>query len=179
MYPRPRFEGFSAWWTLFGSGMARSNLGQTLVNPGQTWSTLVKLGQNSPNSGKCIPGHVSRVSGIVGPSRVRNGTVNSWSNLVNPGQSSPKFGKCIPDHVLRISRYIGLKSGQKWLGQPSVKLGQPWSNLVNPSQIWSNFGKCALDPVLRLFAWRALVGSGRLGSELSRFACRHPRKSRG
>ena len=28
---------------------ARSNLGQTLVNPGQTWSTLVKLGQTLGN----------------------------------------------------------------------------------------------------------------------------------
>uniref|UniRef100_A0A2N9GKK3 Reverse transcriptase RNase H-like domain-containing protein n=1 Tax=Fagus sylvatica TaxID=28930 RepID=A0A2N9GKK3_FAGSY len=54
---------------------------------------------------------------------------------------SPKSGKCIPDHILRISRYIGLKSGQKWLGQPSVKLGQPWSNLVNSGRIWSNLLK--------------------------------------
>jgi hypothetical protein len=28
---------------------ARSNLGQTLVNPGQTWSNLVKLGQSWSN----------------------------------------------------------------------------------------------------------------------------------
>jgi hypothetical protein len=49
MYPGPRFEGFWARWTLVGLGTARSNLGQTSVNPGQTWSTLVKLGQTLGN----------------------------------------------------------------------------------------------------------------------------------
>uniref|UniRef100_A0A2N9GB22 DUF4283 domain-containing protein n=1 Tax=Fagus sylvatica TaxID=28930 RepID=A0A2N9GB22_FAGSY len=29
-------------------------------NLGQTWSTLVKLGQNSPNPGKCIPDYISK-----------------------------------------------------------------------------------------------------------------------
>ena len=84
MCPVPHFEGFWAWWTLVGLETARSNLGQTLVNLGQTWSTLVKLGQTSPNFGKCILGHVSRVFGHSGP-----------------------------------------PSGQKRLGQPLVKLGQP------------------------------------------------------
>ena len=41
MYPRPHFEGFSAWWTLVGLGTAWSNPGQHSVNLGQTWSTLV------------------------------------------------------------------------------------------------------------------------------------------
>jgi hypothetical protein len=36
-------------------------------NLGQTWSILVEFGQNSPNSGKCIPGRVSRVFGPDGP----------------------------------------------------------------------------------------------------------------
>jgi hypothetical protein len=49
MCPGPYFEGFWTWWTLVGLETARSNLGQTLVNPGQTWSTLVKLGQTSGN----------------------------------------------------------------------------------------------------------------------------------
>uniref|UniRef100_A0A2N9G8T1 Uncharacterized protein n=1 Tax=Fagus sylvatica TaxID=28930 RepID=A0A2N9G8T1_FAGSY len=83
MCPGPHFECFWAWWTLVGLETARSNLGQTLVNPGQTWSTLVKLLRTL--------GNVSWVafrgfSGIVGPRRVRNGLVNPWSNLVNPGQ---------------------------------------------------------------------------------------------
>uniref|UniRef100_A0A2N9E1J2 Uncharacterized protein n=1 Tax=Fagus sylvatica TaxID=28930 RepID=A0A2N9E1J2_FAGSY len=37
------------WRTLVGLGTARSNLGQTSVNPSQTWSTLVKLGQTLGN----------------------------------------------------------------------------------------------------------------------------------
>uniref|UniRef100_A0A2N9HJ11 UDP-glycosyltransferases domain-containing protein n=1 Tax=Fagus sylvatica TaxID=28930 RepID=A0A2N9HJ11_FAGSY len=106
-------------------------------------------------------------------------SVNLRSNLVKLGQSSPNFGKCILDHVLRVSRYSGPRSGQKWLGQTSVKLGQLRSNLVNPGQTWSNFGKCAPDLVLRLFdvaspRWIRPTWFG-----LPRFACRHPRKSRG
>uniref|UniRef100_A0A2N9GTD2 Aminotransferase-like plant mobile domain-containing protein n=1 Tax=Fagus sylvatica TaxID=28930 RepID=A0A2N9GTD2_FAGSY len=42
MCPGPHFEGFWTWWTLVGLETARSNLGQT-------WSTLVKLGQTSGN----------------------------------------------------------------------------------------------------------------------------------
>ncbi len=41
--------------------------GQTLVKLGQPWSNLVKLGQNSPNLGKCILGRVSRTFGHSGP----------------------------------------------------------------------------------------------------------------
>uniref|UniRef100_A0A2N9IBY5 Uncharacterized protein n=1 Tax=Fagus sylvatica TaxID=28930 RepID=A0A2N9IBY5_FAGSY len=48
MYPEPRFEGFWARWTPVGLGTARSNLGQTSVNPGQTWSTLVKPWEMCP-----------------------------------------------------------------------------------------------------------------------------------
>jgi hypothetical protein len=47
--PELHFKGFWAWWVLVGLGTARSNLGQTLVNPSQTWSTLVKLGQTLGN----------------------------------------------------------------------------------------------------------------------------------
>uniref|UniRef100_A0A2N9G8H5 Reverse transcriptase Ty1/copia-type domain-containing protein n=1 Tax=Fagus sylvatica TaxID=28930 RepID=A0A2N9G8H5_FAGSY len=49
MYPGLHFKGFWARWVLVGSETARSNLGQTSVNPSQTWSTLVKLGQTSGN----------------------------------------------------------------------------------------------------------------------------------
>uniref|UniRef100_A0A2N9GU55 Uncharacterized protein n=1 Tax=Fagus sylvatica TaxID=28930 RepID=A0A2N9GU55_FAGSY len=52
--PDLHFKGFWARWTLVGLETARSNLGQTrstshLVNPSQTWSTLVKLGQTLGN----------------------------------------------------------------------------------------------------------------------------------
>ena len=98
----PHFEGFWAWWTLVELQTARSNLGQTLVNPGQTWSTLVKLGQTSPNSGKRILGRISRVFGHSGPHRVRNDLVNPWSNLVNPSQTWSNFGKYVPDLLLGV-----------------------------------------------------------------------------
>uniref|UniRef100_A0A2N9GK73 Aminotransferase-like plant mobile domain-containing protein n=1 Tax=Fagus sylvatica TaxID=28930 RepID=A0A2N9GK73_FAGSY len=49
MYPGLHFKGFRARWVLVGLETARSNLGQTLVNSSQTWSTLVKLGQTLGN----------------------------------------------------------------------------------------------------------------------------------
>uniref|UniRef100_A0A2N9GL44 Reverse transcriptase Ty1/copia-type domain-containing protein n=1 Tax=Fagus sylvatica TaxID=28930 RepID=A0A2N9GL44_FAGSY len=73
-------------------------------NLGQTWSTLVKLGQNSPNSGKRILGRFSRVSGHNGPQsgQKRSGQTlvklgQPWSNLVNPSQTWSNFGRCVPD----------------------------------------------------------------------------------
>uniref|UniRef100_A0A2N9ES65 Aminotransferase-like plant mobile domain-containing protein n=2 Tax=Fagus sylvatica TaxID=28930 RepID=A0A2N9ES65_FAGSY len=47
--PGLHFKGFWARRTLVGLETARSNLGQTSVNPSQTWSTLVKLGQTLGN----------------------------------------------------------------------------------------------------------------------------------
>uniref|UniRef100_A0A2N9I851 Integrase catalytic domain-containing protein n=1 Tax=Fagus sylvatica TaxID=28930 RepID=A0A2N9I851_FAGSY len=44
----PGLQGFLGW-VLVGLETARSNLGQTLVNSSQTWSTLVKLGQTLGN----------------------------------------------------------------------------------------------------------------------------------
>jgi hypothetical protein len=49
VYPGLHFKGFWARWVLVGLEMAWSNLGQTLVNSSQTWSTLVKLGQTLGN----------------------------------------------------------------------------------------------------------------------------------
>uniref|UniRef100_A0A2N9FVC9 Uncharacterized protein n=1 Tax=Fagus sylvatica TaxID=28930 RepID=A0A2N9FVC9_FAGSY len=49
MYPGLHFKGFWAWWVPVGLETVRSNLGQTSVNPSQTWSTLVKLGQTLGN----------------------------------------------------------------------------------------------------------------------------------
>jgi hypothetical protein len=62
------------------------------------------------------------------------------------------------------------------VGNGSVK---PRSTLVNLRKTWSDFGKCAPDPVLRLFDVAGLrqIRPARFG--LPRFACRHPRKSRG
>ena len=110
-------------------------------NLGQTWSTLIKLDQSSPNSGKCILDHVLGVFWVwwtpVGSGTAWSNLGQTWSTSVKLGQSSPNFGKCIPNHVLRVSRYIGPQSGWKRLGQTLiklgqllVKLGQPWENLV-------------------------------------------------
>ena len=87
--------------------------GQTLVNLSQTWSNLVKALQTL--------GNVSRTTfwgflGMVGPNRVRNGSVKPWSNLgqpgsnlVNPSQTWSNSGKCAP----------GLLFGVIWRGEPS------------------------------------------------------------
>uniref|UniRef100_A0A2N9GFP3 Uncharacterized protein n=1 Tax=Fagus sylvatica TaxID=28930 RepID=A0A2N9GFP3_FAGSY len=83
---------FSVWSTV------RSNLGQT-------WSTLVEFGQNSPNSGKCIPNRVSRVFGPDGPQ-------SGWERL---GQTLVK-----------------LRSTLVKLGQPLVK---PWEMCPGPSPL--------------------------------------------
>uniref|UniRef100_A0A2N9F789 Uncharacterized protein n=1 Tax=Fagus sylvatica TaxID=28930 RepID=A0A2N9F789_FAGSY len=83
--------------------------GQTLVKLGQPWSNLVEFGQSSPNSWEMYPGTTFRgLSGIVGPSRVRNGLVKPRSNLVNLGQTwsnscrnlvKPRqtLGRCVGD----------------------------------------------------------------------------------
>ena len=93
--------------------------------------------------------------------RSRSNLGQTWSNLVKTPQTLGNVSRTT------FQGFLGTV-GPSRVGNGSVKprsnLAQPWSNLVNPSQTWSNFGKCALDPILRLFAWRALVGSGRLGS---------------
>ena len=86
----------SVWSTV------RSNLGQTLVNPGQTWSTLIKLGQTSPNSGKCIPDRVSRVFGHSGPP----------SGQKRLGQPLVKLGVITPFLPPGFSRVLARKTRQ-------------------------------------------------------------------
>uniref|UniRef100_A0A2N9GV34 Uncharacterized protein n=1 Tax=Fagus sylvatica TaxID=28930 RepID=A0A2N9GV34_FAGSY len=79
--------------------MVRSNLGQT-------WSNLVKILLTLGNvSWAAFRG----LSGIVGPSRVRNGLVKPWSNLVNSGQTwstlvklGQILGNVFQDPVLRL-----------------------------------------------------------------------------
>jgi hypothetical protein len=68
-------------WSVRSSFWSGQWSGQTLVKLGQPWSNLVKLGQSSPNSRRCIPDHISRVPGYGGPSRVGNGSVKPRSNF--------------------------------------------------------------------------------------------------
>jgi hypothetical protein len=112
-------------------------------------------------------------------SMVRSNLGQPWSNLVKLGQNSPNPGKCILGRVSRTFGHSGPYSGQKRLGQTLVKLGQLRSNLVNLGQTWSNLGKCVPDPVLRLFGVMNPRRIRLTWFRLSRFACRHPRKSRG
>jgi hypothetical protein len=97
--------------------------GQTLVYLGQTWSNLVKILRTLGNvSWAAFRG----LSGIVGPSRVRNGLVKPWSNLVNLGQTWSNLGKCVPDPVLRL---FGVMSPHRirptWFGLPRFACRHP------------------------------------------------------
>ena len=113
------------------------------------------------------PGAVSSIQPSAW-STVRSNLSQTWSTLVKPGRIWSKLSKILEMYPGLHFEGFWARWGPSRVGNGSVKprsnLGQPWSNLVDPSQTWSNFGKCALDPILRLFAWRALVGSGRLGS---------------
>uniref|UniRef100_A0A2N9FRD0 Nuclease HARBI1 n=1 Tax=Fagus sylvatica TaxID=28930 RepID=A0A2N9FRD0_FAGSY len=73
MCPGPRFEGFSAWWTLFGfrNGLVKPR--SNLVNSGQTWSTLVKLGQILGNVSRTMFLRLFGVGIFVGSGRLGSG----------------------------------------------------------------------------------------------------------
>jgi hypothetical protein len=122
-------------WSVRFSFWSGQRSGQTSVKLGQPRSNLVKLGRYSPNSGNVSRAAFRGFSGIVDPSRVRNGLVNPWSNLVKPSQT--------------------------------------WSNLVKFGQ---NVSRTFFLGVFDVASPRR-IRPARFG--LSRFACRHPRKSRG
>uniref|UniRef100_A0A2N9FI33 Uncharacterized protein n=1 Tax=Fagus sylvatica TaxID=28930 RepID=A0A2N9FI33_FAGSY len=74
MYPGLHFKGFWARRTLVGLETARSNLGQTSVNPSQTWSTLVKLGQTLGNVSRTFfLGVFDADQALVGSDRLGSG----------------------------------------------------------------------------------------------------------
>ena len=99
-----------------------------------------------------------------------------WSNLVEFGQSSPNSWKCIPDYISRVSGYGGSYSGWKRLGQTSVNPSQTWSTLVKLGQTLGNVSRTFFIGVLDVARPRRVMLAQ---SGLSRFACRHPRKSCG
>uniref|UniRef100_A0A2N9GD00 Aminotransferase-like plant mobile domain-containing protein n=1 Tax=Fagus sylvatica TaxID=28930 RepID=A0A2N9GD00_FAGSY len=112
-----------------------------------------------------------------------NGPVKPWSNLVNLGhfgQSPPNSGEMGPG--LHFEGFwarwvlVGSETARSNLGQTLVKLGQTWSTLVKLGQTSGNMSRTFF---LELFdvASPCRIRSARFG--LSRFACRHPRKSRG
>uniref|UniRef100_A0A2N9FPP3 Uncharacterized protein n=1 Tax=Fagus sylvatica TaxID=28930 RepID=A0A2N9FPP3_FAGSY len=142
MYPGPRFEGFWAWWVLVGLETARSNLGQTLVNPSQTWSTLVKLGQTL--------GNVSRtfflgVFEVMSPRRNRP----TWFGLPRFACRHPRKSRgyceksssvCVSFSVRRagsqpvdtrvksldLALRKSVRPSETWLGNSSKRSGTNW-----------------------------------------------------
>ena len=118
------------------SGGGQFNPAFGLVNgPVKPRSNLVKLGQSSPNSGKCIPNHILGVFWVWW-TLVGSGT--AWSNLGQTWSKFFGFWEMYPrPHLGGFFGYGGPPVGSEtaWsnLGQTwstLVKLGQPWENLV-------------------------------------------------
>ncbi len=119
-------------WSVRSSFWSGQRSGQTLVKLGRPWSNLVELGQSSPNSWRCIPDYISRVSG-------HGGSQSGWKR---PGQTLVKLRSTL------------------------VKLGQTSGN-VSRTFFLGVFD--VMSPRRNRPTWFGLP----------RFACRHPRKSRG
>uniref|UniRef100_A0A2N9FWT2 Uncharacterized protein n=1 Tax=Fagus sylvatica TaxID=28930 RepID=A0A2N9FWT2_FAGSY len=98
-----------------------------------------------------------------------------WSNLVELGQSSPNSWRCIPDYISRAFRarwvLVGSETARSNLGQTSVNPSQTWSNLVKLGRTSGNVSRTFFLGVFDAAECCQIV--------LSRFAHRHPRKSRG
>uniref|UniRef100_A0A2N9HXV4 Aminotransferase-like plant mobile domain-containing protein n=1 Tax=Fagus sylvatica TaxID=28930 RepID=A0A2N9HXV4_FAGSY len=103
-----------------------------------------------------------------------------WSNLVELGQSSPNSWRCIPDYISRAFRarwvLVGSETARSNLGQTSVNPSQTWSKLVKLGRTSGNVSRTFFLGVFDAARCRRIV-LVRFG--LSRFAHRHPRKSRG
>uniref|UniRef100_A0A2N9HYK2 Uncharacterized protein n=1 Tax=Fagus sylvatica TaxID=28930 RepID=A0A2N9HYK2_FAGSY len=113
MYPGLHFEGFWAWWVLVGLETAWSNLGQTLVNSSQTWSTLVKLGQTL--------GNVSRtfflgVFDVDEPSSDQAGLVRAASFCVPTPEKIPGFENPESKHVRDDSAWVTTQVSNRMSG---------------------------------------------------------------
>jgi hypothetical protein len=113
-------------------------------------------------------------------STVRSNLGQTWSNLVEFGQSSPNSWKCIPDYISWVFGHggvlVGLETTRSNLGQTSVNPSQTWSTLVKPGQTLGNVSRTFFLGVFDVARLRRIMLAW---SGLSRFACRHPRKSRG
>uniref|UniRef100_A0A2N9G245 Aminotransferase-like plant mobile domain-containing protein n=1 Tax=Fagus sylvatica TaxID=28930 RepID=A0A2N9G245_FAGSY len=100
----PRLEVILMWWAPVGS----DQLGQTLVKLGQPWSSLVKVGQTSPNSGKCAPDPVLRLFRRGGPPLGRTGSVRATSFYLPTSEKIPRiFSISMPAYGYRVIR-LGL-----------------------------------------------------------------------
>uniref|UniRef100_A0A2N9FY01 Uncharacterized protein n=1 Tax=Fagus sylvatica TaxID=28930 RepID=A0A2N9FY01_FAGSY len=112
-----------------------------------------------------------------------NGPVKPWSTLVKLGQTWSKFSELWEMYPgPRFEGFQGIVD-PSWVRNGLVN---PWSNLVNPGQTWSTLVK--LGQTLGNVSQTFFLGLFDVASPrrirpawfgLSRFACRHPRKSRG
>uniref|UniRef100_A0A2N9GQD9 Uncharacterized protein n=1 Tax=Fagus sylvatica TaxID=28930 RepID=A0A2N9GQD9_FAGSY len=151
---------------LMPTGFAHNSL---VSRPFLTRKVSNRSSQRAPRIGQ---GVVSSIQLLVW-STVRSNLGQTWSTLVKLGQSSPNSGKCIPDLVLRVFGHSGPLVGSETAWS---NLGQTWSTLVKLGQ---TSGKCAPNPILRLFDVASPRRIRPAWFGLPRFACRHPRKSRG
>uniref|UniRef100_A0A2N9IQ65 Aminotransferase-like plant mobile domain-containing protein n=1 Tax=Fagus sylvatica TaxID=28930 RepID=A0A2N9IQ65_FAGSY len=117
-----------------------------------------------------------------------NGPVKPWSNLVNLGQTWSNLVKALQTlgdvsrtYISRVSGHggslVGLETARSNLGQTSVNPSQTWSTLVKLGQTSGNVSRTfflgVFDAAKPSSDQIVLVRFG-----LSRFAHRHPRKSR-
>uniref|UniRef100_A0A2N9H6P4 Uncharacterized protein n=1 Tax=Fagus sylvatica TaxID=28930 RepID=A0A2N9H6P4_FAGSY len=126
-------------WSVRSSFWSGQRSGQTLVKLGQPWSNLVELGQSSPNSWKMYPG--LHFKGF-------------WARWV----------------------LVGLETARSNLGQTLVNSSQTWSTLVKLGQTLGNVSRTFFLGVFEVMSPRR---NRPTWFGLPRFACRHPRKSRG
>uniref|UniRef100_A0A2N9E1J1 Uncharacterized protein n=1 Tax=Fagus sylvatica TaxID=28930 RepID=A0A2N9E1J1_FAGSY len=103
-----------------------------------------------------------------------------WSNLVEFGQSSPNSGKMHPgphfEGFWAWQTQVGSETARSNLRSILVNSGQTWSNLVELGQTSGDVSRIFF---LGLFDVASLRRARPAQFGLSRFACRHPRKSRG
>uniref|UniRef100_A0A2N9FWI5 Aminotransferase-like plant mobile domain-containing protein n=1 Tax=Fagus sylvatica TaxID=28930 RepID=A0A2N9FWI5_FAGSY len=113
-----------------------------------------------------------------------NGPVKPWSNLVNLGQTWSKFSETLEMYPGTTFRgFLGKadpsragKQARSNLGQTSVNPSQTWSTLVKLGQTLGNVSRTFFLGVFDAASPRRIRPAW---FGLSRFACRHPRKSRG
>uniref|UniRef100_A0A2N9FWH2 Uncharacterized protein n=1 Tax=Fagus sylvatica TaxID=28930 RepID=A0A2N9FWH2_FAGSY len=142
MYPGLHFKGFWARWVLVGLETARSNLGQTSVNPSQTWSTLVKLGQTL--------GNVSRtfflgVFDVASPSSDQAGLVRAASFCVPTPEKIPwnPGSKHVEEDNLRLQICSSLRLGglTVWHLNPNTSGGDlTWGLPKAANRVVQRFG---------------------------------------
>uniref|UniRef100_A0A2N9EX88 Aminotransferase-like plant mobile domain-containing protein n=1 Tax=Fagus sylvatica TaxID=28930 RepID=A0A2N9EX88_FAGSY len=131
MYPGIHFEGFWASWTLVGPGTAWSNLGQTSVNPSQTWSTLVKLGQTLGNVSRTFFLGVFDVARLRRTMLARSGLSRLVCRHLRKSRGTPIDDQFSPIRPT-VESQLG---GQTRFGNSSKRSGKNWDLRLVKSQL--------------------------------------------